>query len=54
MRFYNVSVKQSVPTEANRSLTVRRWYYNRGRYCKTIEVEERAGCRLVLRQIATP
>jgi hypothetical protein len=32
---------------------VRRWYYYRDRYCKATEVEERAGRRLVLRQIAT-
>jgi hypothetical protein len=28
---------------------VRRWYYYRGRYCKTTKVEEQSGCRLVLR-----
>jgi hypothetical protein len=32
---------------------VRRWYYYRGRYWKATKVKERAGRRLVLRQIAT-
>jgi hypothetical protein len=32
-------------------ITVRRWYYYRGSYCKATEVKERTGRRLVLRRI---
>jgi hypothetical protein len=36
-------------TKCESKADVRRWYYYRGRYCKATKVEERAGCRLVLR-----